>query len=137
MNELYPWIKALHVVAVLVFVPGVLMAAVLLSAMPREGDAYASPIVRRARQWDLTVTTPAMVATWGLGLTLGLAGQWFASGWLIAKLGIVAVLSGLHGVLSARLRLVASNQPAARLPWSPLAVLGAVAAIAILAVTKV
>ena len=137
LNELYPWIKALHVVAAITFVSGVLTTALLLSALPDEDVPSAAAFIRRARRWDKWVTTPAMVATWALGLTLGLAGQWFASGWLIAKLVVVVALSGFHGALSTRLRLAASGRPPGRLSWAPLVVLGSVAVIATLAVTKV
>jgi putative membrane protein len=35
--------------------------------------------------------------TWGIGLWLAWRGGWFSSPWLQAKLGLVVVLSGLHG----------------------------------------
>ena len=70
LNELYPWIKAAHVVAAVTFASGVLMTAVLLSSPSREGDASANAIVQRARRWDTRVTTPAMVLTWVLGLSV-------------------------------------------------------------------
>jgi putative membrane protein len=41
--------------------------------------------------------TPAMVASWVLGLWLAWEGNWHASGWLQAKVALVLMLSGLHG----------------------------------------
>ena len=112
---------------------------VLLRALPQ--DAYfAASVARQVRRWDQTVTTPAMLLVWGLGLTLATSGQWFTAGWLQAKLLFVVVLSGLHGIQSGRLRRIASGTLAMGGPspasWPAGLVLASAAAIAILAVAK-
>ncbi|HEX5845017.1 MAG TPA: CopD family protein [Rhodoplanes sp.] len=56
--------------------------------------AMLSALERRIVQ---LVVNPAMVITWGIGLWLAWRGGWFSSPWLQAKLGLVVVLSGLHG----------------------------------------
>ena len=99
---LYDVVKATHVIAVLVFVSGILLASVALRA--RSGAASDATILATVRRWDARVTTPAMLTTWALGFTLALMGHWLPSGWLIAKLVVVVLLSGWHGVQSGRLR---------------------------------
>ncbi|MEP5698528.1 MAG: CopD family protein, partial [Sneathiella sp.] len=54
---------------------------------------------------DARFTSPAMLITWLLGLTLIMTGNWFPpSGWLVMKLVAVFLLSGFHGILTGSLR---------------------------------
>ena len=134
LDVLYPWLKALHVAAALAFVGGVLAGSVFLRALP-EGDPSIAPMARQVRHWDRTGTTPAMLLVWGLGLTLATSGQWFAAGWLQAKLVLVMGLSGLHGVQSGRLRRLACGAPSRPMP-ATIVTLACAVGIAILAVAK-
>ena len=127
--DIYPWLKALHVAAALIFVGGVLSVSVFLHASK---DAAAA---RTVRHWDQRVTAPAMLLVWALGLALGLTGHWFADLWLQAKLVLVLVLSGIHGVQSGRLRKLAGGKEIAA-PRTGWLVLGCVVAIAVLVVIK-
>ena len=131
----YPWIKALHVATAFTFVSGMLASALILTASLGH-HRVALPLIASLRQWDQRVTTPAMVATWGLGLGLGLTGHWFAAPWLIIKLLFVIALSAIHGVLSGQMRAAAGGADPKRLRWALVAVLGSTVAIAILAVAK-
>ena len=76
--SVYELVKAAHVIAVLVFVSGVLLASVALRA--RSGAPGDAAIVATVRHWDTRVTTPAMLATWAFGFTLALMGHWLPSG---------------------------------------------------------
>ncbi len=129
----YTWLKAFHVAAVITFVAGVLGTAVFLAAARPDQAGVAWAIHR----WDRNVTTPAMLLVWAFGLTLALIGGWFRAGWLLAKLVLVVLLSGIHGVHSAKLRRLAGNvaTTAALRPIAPL-IVGAIIAIAILVVVK-
>ena len=131
--EFYPWFKALHVAAALIFTGGVLAVAIFLAAVPA-ADAGASS-ARGIRRWDQAVTTPAMLLVWAFGLTLAMTGHWFADGWLQAKLAFVLALSGLHGVQSGRLRRLAGGRAIAPFQAAPFAI-GCAVAIALLAVAK-
>ena len=82
----YIWFKALHVAAAFTFVGGTLADALALA-----GGQSAS------RRWSRTVTTPAMLLVWALGLTLALRGGWFSSRWLQVKLVFVVAPAGLAG----------------------------------------
>jgi putative membrane protein len=132
----YPWLKALHVAAAMTFVGGMLGVAVHLRT-PSASDEPSPKAHRIVRAWDRTVTTPAMLIVWALGLTLVLRGGWFVSGWLAVKLALVAALSVIHGVQSGRLRRLVGG---AELPSWPRAIapiiLGLLTAIAVLVVAK-
>jgi uncharacterized membrane protein len=131
---LYPWIKAAHLVAILLFVGGALAVAILCQVLPRLGD-QAMVAAQAVRRWDQRVTSPALLATWALGLWLASSGHWFTQTWLQLKLVLVLLLSGLHGMQSGRLRRLAAGGDAAPWPMIPVLVI-CVAAIAGLAVLK-
>jgi putative membrane protein len=46
------------------------------------------------------IINPAMVASWALGLWMVYDGGWISAPWLHAKLLLVVVLSGVHGMLA-------------------------------------
>lgn len=131
---LYPWIKALHVAAVLVFAGGVMSMTAFLHACGHR-PADIGTMAATMRRWDRRMTTPAMLLVWALGLGLAQSGAWFGNGWLQAKLVLVVVLSGIHGVQSGQLRRLSQGGPAAptRFTWLPFA---CVLAIVTLAVVK-
>lgn len=112
---IYLVFKAAHVAAVVTWLGGMLMLAVLLPLAARDGAASAA-LLDLLRRWDRRVTLPAMVAAWSLGLGLALTAGWFPSGWLLAKLVLVLALSGLHGVQSGKLRRLAGDDAAVSAP---------------------
>lgn len=110
----YLLLKAGHVAAVMVWIGGMLAAAL-------------APVGR----WDRLVTTPAMLLAFAFGLALATTGGWFPQRWLVAKLAVVVALAALHGLLAGRQRRgLAPPRHAA-----PLTVAG-IAVIALLAVVK-
>ncbi|CAB3968269.1 MULTISPECIES: CopD family protein [Burkholderia] len=122
---IYLWLKAIHVVAVVTFVGGLLMLSV--------GVRIANLAVHRAvRRWDRTVTVPALALVWIAGIALALYGHWFGATWLSVKLVVVVALSALHGILAGTLRRMERDDlvvvPA---PWLGQAAGAVVAATAI------
>ena len=109
----YPWLKALHVAAVLIFSGGLLGTGVLLSVLGSDTAASAARerLIEGVRRWDSRVMTPALLAIWALGLSLAMEGGQFRSFWLPAKLVFVLFLSGVHGVQSGTLRRLAGGTP--------------------------
>ena len=135
----YTVLKALHVGAALVFAGGVLATALLLQ-VARSLALAARPVARVALRWSRTVTTPAMLLVWTLGLVLGIEGGWFSESWLWAKLVFVLILSALHGVQSGALRRWSGGlapSPAVRSPAAVLLAVACLIVIAGLAVTKI
>lgn len=132
---IYPFIKALHVTCAMLFVSGLIAAALLLLiARTSPDDAAARTLA--FRRWDSRVTTPAMMGVWACGIIMAQSAGWFASGWLQAKLAPVLLLSAIHGMQSGRLRrMVRGIEPKHDVNWLP-TVLVLVTAIVVLAVVK-
>lgn len=139
--QVYLWLKALHVAATMTWISGTVVAGLAVASrmacagIQAEQDRSFLAVVRR---WDRSVSLPAMLLAWALGIVMAMQAGWFSSPWLMIKLAIVGALAALHGVLSGTLlRLNGSaDQPSAILLYAaPAAILGVVM-IAILVVTK-
>jgi putative membrane protein len=108
----YLWIKALHVIALIAWMAGMLYLPRLFvyHCAAEPGSVQSETFkVMEARLFKVIIN-PAMVATWILGLWLAWEGGFFRSGWLHAKLALVLALSGLHGYFSASLRAFAHDR---------------------------
>ncbi len=108
----YLWLKALHIIVAITWIGGMLTVAGTTAAFAglSGSDVNRAQFFARIRKWDRLITTPAMIAVWVLGLTLAVTGQWFPQPWIEAKIAIVLALSAFHGMLSGRLRRLATGQ---------------------------
>lgn len=137
---IYLWLKALHVVSVIVFTSGLLMQSYVLRLyrdlpVPRMPDEKR--LLSRCRQWDARVTVPALALAWICGLAAALYAGLFATAWLKVKLVAVVALSALHGVQAGQLRRLAEStanttRPAASAPAAVLALVACAVALAVL-----
>ena len=139
----YLWLKALHIVAVITWAGGMVVAAVAIAAVSGARDrheiASRGAFLVSVRRWDRRVTTPAMLLVWLFGFALALMGHWFPQAWLAVKLAMVLLLSAVHGLLSGNLRrLSLSQEPGspAGLRHAAAAVVAAVLVIVVLVVVK-
>ncbi|WP_337266320.1 CopD family protein [Oryzifoliimicrobium ureilyticus] len=94
---MYDIVKAVHIVAVIVWICGLIATVLMLSHGSKQQLA-------NFRRVNLFVLNPAMIIVWAAGITMAVWYHWFASGWLSLKLVFVILLSGLHGFLSGKLR---------------------------------
>ncbi len=109
---LYLWLKSAHVVAIIAWMAAMLYLPRLFvyhCAAPA-GSPQSETFKVMERRLLKAIMTPAMVASWALGLYLAVAGGWFASGWLHGKLLAVVALSGVHGYLAATVRRFAQDR---------------------------
>ena len=109
---LYDWLKALHVIAVIAWMAGMLYLPRLFvyhSEAPK-GSIQSDTFKIMERRLLKALMTPAMVATWILGLVLAWQGGWWTAGWLHGKLLLVLILSGLHGIYVRRLKEFADDR---------------------------
>ena len=129
----YLWLRALHIAAVMMWIGGMLAAALTVaaasSAHRQQETADRSAFLESVRGWDRRVTAPAMLLVWALGLLLARNGGWFPQLWLLVKLALVLLLSALHGILSGNLRRLSRLEDSgtmAGLRYAPAAIILAV-----------
>ena len=96
---MYEWIKALHVVAVIAWMAGMLYLPRLFvyHCEAEPGSKQSETFKVMERRLLTAIINPAMVVSWALGLWLAWSGGWYAAPWLQAKVVLALILSGLHG----------------------------------------
>ena len=104
LDGYYLWIKAMHIIAVIAWMAGMLYLPRLYvyhcEAAP--GSAESERFKLMERRLLRVIVNPAMATVWLLGGLLGSlpsSGGW-DQGWLHAKLALVLVLSGVHGMFA-------------------------------------
>jgi len=101
---LLAYIKAFHVIAIIAWMAGLLYLPRLLvyHAASRRGSEQSETFKVMERRLLRFITTPAMLASWVLGLILAFSGviDWSRDGWFHAKLALVLALSAFHGLLA-------------------------------------
>jgi putative membrane protein len=100
--HVYVWIKALHIIAVLSWMAGMLYLPRLFvyHCEAEIGSKQSETFKLMERRLLKAIINPAMIVTWLAGLYLAWSGHWFVSGWLHGKLLLVIILSGVHGFFS-------------------------------------
>lgn len=108
----YEWVKAIHVIAVIAWMAGMLYLPRLMvyHAEAQAGSIQSETFKIMERRLLKGIINPAMGLAWVLGLYLAWAGFAFKGGWLHGKIALVLVLSGLHGYLSGRVRAFAEDR---------------------------
>jgi putative membrane protein len=100
LQSALPWIKALHVVAVIAWMAGLLYLPRLYvyHAEAEKGSDKSETFKVMERRLYRGITTPAMIATWILGLSmLAIDPAIWWGFWPWVKAAMVLALSGLHG----------------------------------------
>jgi putative membrane protein len=109
---LYLWFKALHVIAIIAWMAGMLYLPRLFvyHCEAEKGSRQSETFKVMERRLLRAIINPAMVVTWAVGLWLMVAGGFAASGWMHAKLALVLGLTGMHGMFSRWVRDFASDR---------------------------
>ena len=99
MSDLYSWLLALHIIAVIAWMAGMLYLPRLYvyHAEAKPGSELSETFKVMERRLMRAIINPAMIVTWLAGLYLAWSGHLFSAGWLHGKLLLVVVLSGVHG----------------------------------------
>lgn len=102
LAELYPWIKALHVISVIAWMAGMLYLPRLFvyHADTSVGSPQSETFKVMERRLLKAIINPAMIATWIFGLAMAFIGELWDQAWFLAKFALVLVLSGIHGMFS-------------------------------------
>ena len=109
---LYLWLKALHIISLIAWMAAILYLPRLFVyhtgvALGSEASETFKVMERRLLK---AIMTPAMIATWVFGLWLAYEGGLFKAPWLHAKLALVVLLSGVHGMMAKWVREFAQDR---------------------------
>jgi len=102
ISPMYDWIKALHVIAVISWMAGMLYLPRLFvyHCEAEAGSKQSETFKVMERRLLNAIINPAMIVTWLAGLYLAWAGHLFSASWFHGKFLLVVLLSGVHGYFS-------------------------------------
>ncbi|MDZ4761487.1 MAG: CopD family protein [Alphaproteobacteria bacterium] len=113
---MYDWMRALHIIAVIAWMAGLLMyPRLLVYRLEGQGNpGLEGAMDAAARRLQTIILNPAMVLAWLLGIGLASSNYGYYAGqpWFWIKLALVVALSGVHGfLLSAGKKIAAGGRP--------------------------
>ena len=102
LEPFYLWLKALHIIAVIAWMAGMLYLPRLFvyHCETSPGTPEYDRFVLMERKLMRIIINPSMIAVWVLGLLLVETLQAWSEGWFHAKLALVIALSAMHVFLS-------------------------------------
>lgn len=108
----YLWLKALHVIAVISWMAGLLyMPRLFIYHLEHEVGSPASETFKvMERRLIGIIMTPAMVLTWIFGFWIAIEIFQFHGTWLHLKLAAVVALTGTHFYMAHAVRRFASDR---------------------------
>jgi len=114
---MYLRLKALHIVAVVAWMAGMLYLPRLFvyHCVAEKGSVQSETFKVMERRLLRGIINPAMILAITLGLWLAWLGPdsrygWFASGWLQAKIALVLALSAVHGLFARWVKAFAADR---------------------------
>ena len=112
MGSIDLWLKALHIVAVISWMAGMLYLPRLFvyHADAERKSAIFEQFKIMERRLLKGIVNPAMIAVWITGPLLAWREGYFLSPWLHAKLAFVLLLTGLHGFFASQVRAFAEDR---------------------------
>ena len=111
MGDGYLWLKAVHVLAIISWMVGLLYLPRLFvyHVEAGTGSPQAATFQVMERRLMRAIMLPAMIVVWITGVWLAIQGHWLKAGWLHWKIMLVLLLSGLHGYLSVERKKLAAG----------------------------
>lgn len=108
----YLWVKALHVIAIIAWMAGMLYLPRLFvyHTMAEKGSVQSETFKVMERRLLRAIINPAMVTAWVAGLWLAQDAGFWSQTWLHTKLALVAGLSGVHGYFAIAVRRFAEDR---------------------------
>ena len=108
----YLWLKSGHIIFMVFWMAGLFM-------LPRQmiychdaaaGSEEEALWAKRMGLLRKIILTPSLIVVWVLGLLLAMQSGAFSLGWVHAKLLLVIVLTGYHGIMVARSKAMARGE---------------------------
>ncbi len=112
MADFYLWIKALHILAVIAFMAGMLYLPRLFvyHAASESGSEQSETFKAMERRLLKAIINPAIVLVWLTGPWLAYQSGYYQSPWLWAKFVLALLLSGLHGFFARTVKVFAADK---------------------------
>jgi putative membrane protein len=97
--DLYSWLKALHIIAVIAWMAGMLYLPRLYiyHCGAKPGSEMSETFKVMERRLLRGIINPAMIATWALGLSMAWLGDLWGQGWFHGKLLLLLGMQVTHG----------------------------------------
>jgi len=98
VSDLYSWLLALHIIAVMAWMAGMLYLPRLYvyHARSQPGSELSETFKVMERRLLRAIINPAMIAAWILGLSLAFLGHHWGEGWFHAKLVLLICMQLVH-----------------------------------------
>ena len=112
LGAAYLWVKAAHVTFVIFWIAGLFIVPryYIHHQATTPGSAEDRAWIEREDRARTIILMPAMLITWTLGLLLAVHLGAFDQPWLMAKLGLVLLLSGYQGWIMSYGRKLAAGR---------------------------
>jgi putative membrane protein len=96
--DLYSWLKAFHIIAVIAWMAGMLYLPRLYvyHARATPGSELSETFKVMERRLLRGIINPAMIAAWLLGLSLAFLGHHWGEAWFRAKLALLLAMQLTH-----------------------------------------
>jgi len=109
---MYLWLKALHIVAVISWMAGMLYLPRLFvyHCAAAAGSVQSETFKVMERRLLRAIVNPAMIVTWLAGIALAVDGHWFAAPWFQIKFALVLAMSAVHGMLARWVKAFAADR---------------------------
>ena len=108
----YPWAKAVHVIAIIAWMAGMLYLPRLFvyhcDAEP--GSKQSETFKVMERRLLTIIMNPAMIVSWAFGLWMAWDGSLFGMAWLELKIALVLAMSAVHGFFVRWVREFGADQ---------------------------
>jgi protoporphyrinogen IX oxidase len=98
----YLWLKALHIIAVIAWMAGMLYLPRLFvyHTTAKLGSELSETLKTMEYRLLNYIMMPAMMTTWIVGIVLLLQGQWIGAGWFHVKIVAVLAMTTFHGLFA-------------------------------------
>ncbi len=110
--DFYLWAKALHVIAIIAWMAGMLYLPRLFvyHCDAPKGSPQSETFKVMEQRLLKVIMTPAMIVAWVAGLYLAWSGGFFTSGWFHGKLALVVAMSAVHSYFAGAVRKFAEDR---------------------------
>jgi putative membrane protein len=111
---MYLWLKALHIIAVISWMAGMLYLPRLFvyHCAAAAGSVQSETFKVMERRLLRAIMTPAMIVAWLAGIALIVEGGWYAALWFQIKFVLVVCMTVLHGALAHWVKEFAADRNA-------------------------